>query len=468
MQQEARNTETHHQWWTTSLRHKAVQFVSAGDLEPSDELKDPHLAAQVDQADKQTETETERRETGGEPEPTKDDSMPMFFIDRTGQKIEDKRFPDPEPLLDRSDLDTSSEDEVVFSGRRKCPPSPPYSSNRPVRVETTGDELREFLDTSADRPLTSATPRTETAHADQTRDIQPTSHAGSKANQLWKLYSQQEDDMIADYIANMDSDYCDEDTHSTLPETEGGITVGKTTTQQDLSVQVPMEPSGHPITQGENESEIHVQSSIDGKPKETIWTGRMTNGSDIKKPVLANMHLDPDPVSTVVSNEDEETEDELEESDLDEDDDMDTVDIGLLQEQLDRYTRAQRKKHGFVSATAFADALESDPYYGFDIMDFNRPSLRKKSKGKQPLFALDISDSELEFELEQAWENDRRTKKIKKKEREQLRAEGLLGRSAGSADLKVKYPKDMNMEELITEMRAFLLSPKSRYVHIMS
>lgn len=206
-------------------------------------------------------------------------------------------------------------------------------------------------------------------------------------------------------------------------------------------------------------------------PKDIIWTERMTSDSDTEKTVLANMHLDREPASAVVSEEDEETADELEEeSDLDEDEDedVDTVDIDLLQEQLDRYTRAQRKKHGFVSATAFADALESDPYYGLDIMDFNRPSLRKKSKGKQPLFDLDISDSELEFELEQAWENDRRTKKIKKKEREQLRAEGLLGRSVGSADLKVKYPKDMNMEELVTEMRAFLLSPKSRYVHIMS
>ncbi|KAJ5624718.1 hypothetical protein N7510_001027 [Penicillium lagena] len=438
MQQEARNTETHHQWWTTSLRHKAVQFVSAGDLEPSDELKDLNQIAQTDQA----KSETERRETEGEPEPPTDDSTPIFFIDRTGQNIEDTGFSVPEPLLDRSDLDTSSEDEV-----------------------TTGDELQEFLDTFADRPLTSATPRKETAHADQTPDTHPTSHAEPKPNQLWKLYSQQEEDMIADYIANMDSDYCDEDTHSTLPEIEGGITVDKATTQQDLSMQVPTEPPGNPNTQTESESksesEVHVQSSIDGKPQKTTWTERVTSDSDIEKLVLANMHLDPDLASTVVSDEDEETADELEESDLNEDDDMDTVDIDMLQEQLDRYTRAQRKKHGFVSATAFADALESDPYYGLDIMDFNRPSLRKKSKGKKPLFDLDISDSELEFELEQAWENDRRTKKMKKKEREQLRAEGLLGRSTKSPDLKAKYPKDMNMEELITEMRAFLLSPKS-------
>lgn len=267
MQQEARNTETHHRWWTTSLRHKAVQFVSAGDIEPSDELKDPHQAAQADQAEKQALSETERRETGGEPEPTEDDSMPIFFIDRTGQKIEDTVFSDPEPLLDRSDLNTSSEDEVVFSGRRKCPPSPPYVSNRPVRVETTGDELREFLDTSADRLLTSATPQTEIAHADQTPDTHPTSHAASKPKKLWKLYSQQEDDTIADYIANMDSDYCDQDTHSTLPETEGGITVDKATAQQDLSTQTSMEPPGYANTQAKNESEVHVQSSIDGKPQ---------------------------------------------------------------------------------------------------------------------------------------------------------------------------------------------------------
>jgi hypothetical protein len=35
-------------------------------------------------------------------------------------------------------------------------------------------------------------------------------------------------------------------------------------------------------------------------------------------------------------------------------------------------------------------------------------------------------------------------KKLRKMERAELRAQGLLGRKAGNPDLKVKYPKEMN------------------------
>src|SRR4051812_21590525 len=37
----------------------------------------------------------------------------------------------------------------------------------------------------------------------------------------------------------------------------------------------------------------------------------------------------------------------------------------------------------FPSATAMADALALDPYGGFDIMDTERPSLKRKKKGRR-------------------------------------------------------------------------------------
>lgn len=155
--------------------------------------------------------------------------------------------------------------------------------------------------------------------------------------------------------------------------------------------------------------------------------------------------------------------------DFDEEGDLDSE---LLEDLAINYSTQRKKgapigKQSILSASTFADALESDPYYGFDIMDFDRPSLQKKGKGKKPP-ALDpmLSDSDLEFHLEEVWQSDRKKKKAKKKEREELRSQGLLGRPPGDADLKDKYSKGMNLEELISEMRTFLLSSKARFVPI--
>lgn len=147
----------------------------------------------------------------------------------------------------------------------------------------------------------------------------------------------------------------------------------------------------------------------------------------------------------------------------------DILDDFVLLEDLSQGHRKSGKKgtrHGkpsFPSASALADALEADPYFGFDIMDFDRPSLRNKTKGKQSTPEVVLSDSEFEIELQQAWQNDRTKKRLRKKEREELRAQGVLGRKGGTADLKVKYSKEMNMEDFMTELRSFLLSSRNRY-----
>lgn len=203
--------------------------------------------------------------------------------------------------------------------------------------------------------------------------------------------------------------------------------------------------------------------------------------SNADDPVLSRMRIDTE-LDQVSDSSDDNDEDEDEDED-DDDVDLDSTDefyvesddedpdTELLEDLAINYL-ADRKKGGrsgkvpFASATAFADALEVDPYYGLDMMDFNRPSLQKKGKGKKPP-ALDMmfSDSDLEAHLHEVWQTDRKKKKARKQEREELRAQGLLGRSTGeAADLKVKYSKGMNLEELITELRSFLLSSNTRCV----
>lgn len=116
----------------------------------------------------------------------------------------------------------------------------------------------------------------------------------------------------------------------------------------------------------------------------------------------------------------------------------------------------------FPSASRFADA-----YDGFDPMEWERPSLQKKGKGKKGknIVVLDLSDSELEEGIRESWMKDREKKKAQKAEREALRAEGLLGaaKRGGKIDMKAKYKEGVTIDQLQSEIAAFLLSGHQRY-----
>jgi hypothetical protein len=112
----------------------------------------------------------------------------------------------------------------------------------------------------------------------------------------------------------------------------------------------------------------------------------------------------------------------------------------------------------FPSASAMADALDMDPYNGFDIMDTERPSLKPKKKGRRGQMPFELlDDSDLNEQLQNAWENDRSKKRLKKAEREELRQQGLLGRKGKAPNLKVKYKDGIMMEDVLEEMREFLV-----------
>lgn len=123
--------------------------------------------------------------------------------------------------------------------------------------------------------------------------------------------------------------------------------------------------------------------------------------------------------------------------------------------------RARHKKNNFVDASLLADTVEQYGENGFDVMDFERPSLRplkKGRKGQLPPELEAISDDELKDVLSEQWSKDRSKKAQKKLEREELRREGLLGASGknGRAHLGTKYPLGMNMRQVHDELRDFL------------
>ena len=141
------------------------------------------------------------------------------------------------------------------------------------------------------------------------------------------------------------------------------------------------------------------------------------------------------------------------------DDEMSSLPLSIWNQTMVRQKKNNKRHQQFPSASAFADVLEQDPYNGFDVMDHDRPSLRKKPKGRRGQLALELSDSELENSIQTAWDNDRSKKKVRKQEREELRAQGLLGKK-GKIDIKAKYKEGMSWEDVKKEISMFLVSSK--------
>jgi len=117
-----------------------------------------------------------------------------------------------------------------------------------------------------------------------------------------------------------------------------------------------------------------------------------------------------------------------------------------------RSTASQRARGDLPPAGLLADA-----YDGFDVMDFDRPSLKKKPKGRKGKLEFDLSDSELEASMQMAWDNNRVKKKERKQEREELRAQGLLGSKNGKPDFKQKYKEGMGIHAVKEEIKKFLM-----------
>ena len=128
-----------------------------------------------------------------------------------------------------------------------------------------------------------------------------------------------------------------------------------------------------------------------------------------------------------------------------------------------RSKKMKQSRSKFPSATAFANVLDQDPYNGSDVMGQQRPGVRARPKSRSEKLSLELSDSELEHSIRRAWQKDRTKKKMRKQEREELRAQGLLGKKPKN-NLKAKYSEGISMTQVKKEIRDFLLSSMERYV----
>ncbi|GIK00992.1 hypothetical protein Aspvir_005024 [Aspergillus viridinutans] len=523
MQQEARNTEVRNIWrMGTNFRHQAVQFVSAG-LQENNEKKLESLDMQhkgIEMTLPKLPPEQCNGESMRYPHPT--------IIS-----------PDGEIPTDTEHIDhitpgggNTSEDEIVFTGRHlktkyargpsdrnRSPisrPSRQHNARSPARQKEHGisdycrghecsprnnGSTQPWLQHHSHKIPTQSCHSAENASGDllhatkstlpeRTERIQPraideivdfipfNSRRPSIREQYSRLREDEENDILADYIANIDDDYEDycqwpDLCRSTSTESDNGQMdrPASTCVSAELVNANCSEPPnngeeiipcvrGQMLAECEDESDTGLASG--GMPsqlhpntypmlKPPGFTAKSNGFAVLCTSSTDGAHSSPS------SSECSDTETKEIGKDLE----IETESMCLSRSHRNR---SKAKENHFASAAAFADALESDPFYGFDIMDFNRPSLLNKTKGKQRAFDLSLSDSELELQLERAWRNDREKKKTRKQKREELRAGGLLGRNANAPDLRAKYSSGFDVDDLKSEMRSFLLSSKERKV----
>ncbi|KAL5361889.1 hypothetical protein BJX96DRAFT_153011 [Aspergillus floccosus] len=458
MQEEARNTEGRNLWRTgLQLRHKAVQFVSAGDLEREENLETPQASEKHEEPETIADGTTVIPPSDLQPAETTTILSVSPSIDLLGKGVANTEISDPDTEQMSADQDESSEDEIVFIGRQKRKDLAPQPADNDHQVDTddtnrdsqrSTSEPDQALERPGGLPSTMSDTRSATPDLDYIDFGMPRRGRKSRINR-----SDDEDGVIADYIANMDNDYL-----------EGFNTSSSSSSEE---------------------------SNGDDKPRrgaKSQTTGDFSTRSDLlatmetEETTVVATNLETDLVGEEAGLDTSTPKDSLEaynETGTDTDSEDDIVDGDLYSQEIEDLLRAleessapstgrrnRPKGRPFASATAFADALEMDPYYGLDMMDFDRPSLRKKKKGKHLPLDMVLSDSDLEMELERAWKNDREKKRIKKQQREQLRAQGLLGRKSDDPDLKSKYALSMGFDDLKVEIRTFMLSSKNRYVYL--
>lgn len=404
------------------------------------------------------------------------DKKDFFFIDLDGERhitsISEARSVDVSRSPSVSD---SSEDEVVFTGRSNYWGHSRHSHHRSLEtspVSATVANTASEIGTPRDElhfTITQKFPRRKTTCKEPSLLAMPIGD-GQSANETTKLNKkmsrrrrrrhrndllEDEAEIIADYIANMDKD----EESLAAPSTES-LTSEDSPNVDDVRGPGSLTPGGLRYLEDMHISDDPPSGNMEEGPKSLPmkcdpWEDNQSQ----------SMELDDEGSAGLVGEELSDARDDISDNELDSESSEDLLPVVQEHPFAERGRKSKRsRKQNLTSAPAFTDALEQDSYPGFDIMDFDRPSLRKKSKSSRHVTNFGLSDSDLELQLERAWENDRSKKKARKQQREQLRSQGLLGRKTEKTDSKAKYALGMSMEDLKAEVKAFLLSSSERYV----
>ncbi|TGO51324.1 hypothetical protein BCON_0163g00050 [Botryotinia convoluta] len=503
LQEEARNTERHHSFWNSDqrLRDTKVSFVSAGEFNPPDLIKDSEealagmslesaelpagsLIQDVKMANRETRVAApsssfmidtdggNRVETGLAPprlrsiSPARSDSSEevILFHGRGQVRNEDARMEhDPPTSADPIDARIKFLDDKLLEQEKLLEEA---LDEKEASLESIPPELAEalnkemFLGAMSHKVANSPSPDFEAILPKRQNKGQGQGRARRGRRVAGRIDdSDEEDAMIADYIANMDQEQTMADVDHTFNKRELGGD-DDAAWEDDSSVKDAHDSDGrHGWGRTELQDLDDLSTSDEARGKvETILSKRHRVGG--VQYLIVWEHQDVDEARWVPLDQEELGmggdeillfDDEVD----DEEDDMEasTIDLSnfILSGRRGRKER-QRRQGEFPPAAPLADA-----YDGFDVMDFDRPSLKKKPKGRKGKLILDdISDSELEASMQSAWDNDRVKKKERKQEREVLRARGLLTGKHGKPDMKARYKEGMSIDDVKEEIKEFL------------
>lgn len=377
-----------------------------------------------------------------------------FFVDTAGDKSLFQRhigpvvIPSPPSPAPSSSASSSGRDEVVFKGRNRQK----QQNTRPAVVDSMSIQVQTVEKTMQHISLDSA--------------VEPRPHRDpSPVIPAWQLRGHNDDDdLVADYIANMD-DNDDEDDEDEGQEYRAKFQSSFGTrdlggTHGDF---VLAEESGSDAFSGENDDddddEDDDNDDIEDENDEEAEEGNVFAN------VNAASEIDDEALARLLAKQEE----------LGIDEDELVITSAEITRYNNRFVATSNSRMAEYSQKAGADqsrlptkpgprskipsaSAVADAFDEMDLMDWGRhnPPRKPKSKRGQPTFNL--SDSEMEAHLQATFKKDRLLKKERKLEREELRAAGLLGKHGNPDDLRVKYPTGISIDQIKEEMRTFLQS----------
>ncbi|KAK5995809.1 Protein SQS1 [Cladobotryum mycophilum] len=323
----------------------------------------------------------------------------------------------------RSSCDSSSSKEVIlFRGRNAAKTHIPHRTISLTAIET---EIRAVEQQLSDT--------TKTHHQVPLNTVDDCLRVGARGHRQRKRQNytadNEEEAIIADYIANLqeNGEMFTSPHHNTRNHRDLGGMGNSVGGLPEFQPQYSMNQIQHSTDTSEAEITDHI---VEDKYK-LLKQGISGSGNDSTSIDTLKNNVDDDTSSNVV------LEGKI-----------------LNDNEAERDAQASSGSEVGPDIESEQDEMENE----FDFMDWERPSIRqKKGKWAQVKLQLNNSDSELEQKLQAAWKNDRMRKSQRKKQREELRALGMLGRKPTSGDLRTKYPAGMSLEQVAEELKAFLL-----------
>ncbi|OIW26782.1 hypothetical protein CONLIGDRAFT_601474 [Coniochaeta ligniaria NRRL 30616] len=474
MKDEARNTGHRSSLWggDTRLRAKPIGFVSAGLIEPLKEelqdVRDDQSSKRVGEAEIAMEEDaihqafsisaTEDEDlTLTTLEPPLDLTKPStptdrttatittgtdavdvlqpegigFIIDVTGDKsmaanLTNSPPPIPDPQSPAEESDSSSE-VILFKGRANRNQGKEPAEQKRMKQTITLDTIRYEIK-AVEAEIALDTNRHSNAMPPSAR-----SHRQNKRGKF-KQIDDDEEAIIADYIANMAEDSDDGS--------------GRPSRQPVISGDLGADDGNLGIDTSEGSVSSDDSAGFDdGQERETAIDSDLVDRQGSEDDDMASPTMDDETFARLLGKQEELG--------------MGGDELLLTNSQKSRRAKGvnTRTQGPFSGTNAVADAFDD-----LDLMDWERPSLQNKRKGgrrgQPPVFG--VSDSEIEQTLQTAWQKDRESKKSRKLRREEQRAQGLLGKHSNPDDPRLRYPTGMSLEDIKTEMRSFLQGTEAR------